>query len=207
MYAQRQLQALDLARRAYAAGARTSTVALLTGLHRKVLCRHFALGARAGAGPGKRPYSSPERFVKIATLATMVDASLAYAMYRDHCERWPQPAEALVTSYEYYAQRRAPCELPFDRVFYLVCWTDRLWAWTGRDAIFRLTTCTRCHCRYLAAPAIIDDHERECPFCKVQVRYWRDPRIQSRFPEREYPQIAAALAGVMTSLRLPADSA
>lgn len=201
----RQSQALEIARRAFAAGARTSTVQFLTGLDRWALRRHRTFEADEAPKPGKRP-DSPERFLKNASLSTMVDASLAYVLYRDHRERWPQPAEALITSYQQYAGRRTPCELSFDRVFYVVCWTDCLWAWTGRDAVFRFTTCTLCHCCYLASPAPVDDHERECPFCKVQVRYLRDPRLQSHFPQRKYPPISAALAEIMTSVGAPAES-
>lgn len=204
-YAPRQSQVVELARRAFAAGARTSTVQFLTGLDRWAQRRHVTFDPGGAPKPGKRP-DSPERFVKNASLSTMVDASLAYVLYRDHLERWPQAAEALVTSYEHYARRRTPCGLSFDRVFYVVCWTDCRWVWKGREAIFRFTTCTLCHCRYLASPAAVDDHERECPFCKVQVRYLRDPRLQSHFPERQYPQIAAALAGIMTSFEQSAES-
>lgn len=203
-YAPRQSQALELGRRAFAAGARTSTVEFLTGLDRWALRRYLTFEAGEAPKPGKRP-DSPERFVKNASLSTMIDASLAYALYRDHRERWPPRAEALVTSYEHYVSRRKPCALSFDRVFYLICWTDCLWVWAGREAIFRFTTCTLCHCRYLASPATVDDHERECPFCKVQLRYLRDPRLQSHFPKREYPQITAALADLMTSLGAPSD--
>jgi hypothetical protein len=204
-YAPRQSEALDLARRAFAAGARTSTVEFLTGLDRWALRRYLTFETGGAPKPGKRP-DSPERFVKNASLSTMVDASLAYVLYRDHRERWPHAAEALVTSYEHYAGRRKPCELSFDRVFYVVCWTDRIWVWTGREAIFRFTTCARCHCRYLASPAVVDDHERECPFCRVQVRYHRDPRVHNRFPKRDYPEISAALAEIMTSFGVPAES-
>jgi hypothetical protein len=126
-------------------------------------------------------------------------------LYRDHRARGTQPAEAVVASYEHYARRRAPCGLSFDRVFYVVCWTDGLWVWTGREAVFRCTTCTSCHCHYLAAPATVDDHERECPFCRLQVRYGRDPRLRSHFPERRYPQIAAALAGTVNFQQHPAE--
>jgi len=204
-YVPRQTQAVELARRAFAAGARTSTVEFLTGLDRWALRRYLTFEPGGAPKPGKRP-DSPERFVKNAGLATIVDASLAYVLYRDHLEHWPQRAEALVTSYEHYARRRAPCGLSFDRVFYVVCWTDCVWVWKGREAIFRFTTCPFCHCRYLASPASVEDHARECPFCKVQVRYLRDPRLRSHFPEREYPPIAAALAGVMTSVVAPAES-
>jgi hypothetical protein len=204
-YAPREPGALALARRAFAAGARTGTVESLTGLDRWTLRRCFTSAPDGAPKPGKRP-DSPDRFVKNASLSTMVDASLAYALYRDHREWWPQPAEALIMSYEHYVRRRAPCGLSFDRVFYIVCWTDCLWVWTGREAIFRLTTCTLCHCHYLASPATADDHERECPFCKALARYARDPRLRSHFPERRYPEVSAALAGIMTSLEHPAES-
>ena len=204
-YARHEPAALALARRALAAGARTSTVESLTGLDRWTLRRCFTCAPHGAPKPGKRP-DSPDRFVKNASLSTMVDASLAYALYRDHREWWPPPAEALVTSYEHYARRRAPCGLSFDRVFYVVCWTECLWVWTGREAIFRFTTCTLCHCHYLASPATVDDHERECPFCKALARYARDPRLRSHFPERRYPEISGALACIMTSLEHPAES-
>ena len=133
--------------------------------------------------------------MKNATLFTMIDASLAYAIYRDHRDGWPQPVEALLAAYEHYAnRRRISRELSFDRVFYIVCWTDQLWAWTGREAAFRFTACARCHCRYLASPASVDNHARDCPFCKLKLRYGREPRIQVRFPERKYPQLTEALA-------------
>lgn len=202
-YVPRQAQALELARRAFTAGARTSTVGFLTGLDRWILRRYLTFEADGAPKPGKRP-DSPERFLKNASLSAMVDASLAYVFYREHRDRWPQAAEALVTAYEHYASRRKPRELSFDRVFYVVCWTECVWAWAGREAIFRPTTCTLCHCRYLASPAMVDDHGRECPFCKVQVRYPRDPRLQSRFPAREHPQIAAALTDMMTAFGSPA---
>ena len=203
-YPARHFHALDLARRALTAGARTSTVRFLTGLDRRALRRYFVFDTGDFPKPGKRP-DSPERFFKIATLFTMIDASLVYAIYRDHHDRWPQPAEALLTAYEHYANRRALRELSFDRVFYVVCWTDRLWAWTGQEAVLRSTVCGYCHCRYLAPPAAVENHARDCPFCKLQVRYARDPGLQGRFPERQHPPITAALAEIMTSLGPPPE--
>jgi len=181
-HASRHFQAIELAGRAFAVGARPSTVEFLTGLDRGALRRQFTFEPGRAPKPGKRP-DSVERFLKNAGAATMLDASLAYVLYRDHRERCPHPADALVTGYEHYVQRRGPYGLRFDRVFYIVCWTDSLWAWTGREQIFRLATCANCHCRYLASPAVMDDHERECPFCKVRGRYGRDPRLRLHFPE------------------------
>jgi flagellar transcriptional activator FlhC len=201
----RHFQALDLARRALTAGARTSTVRFLTGLDGRALRRYFIFDDGEAPKPGKRP-DSPERFVKNASVFTMIDASLAYALYRDHCDRWPQPAEALLAAFAHYTSRRQRPELSFDRVFYVICWTERLWAWTGREALFQFTTCASCHCRYLACRTAVANHPRDCPFCKVQVRYRRDPRLQSRFPERAYPQITAALAEVMASLGRTAEA-
>jgi hypothetical protein len=195
-YAARHVQALDIARRALLAGARASTVGYLSGLDRWALRRYFVFDAEDAPRPGKRP-DSPERFVKNATLFTMIDASVAYAIYRDHRERWPHPAEAVLAAYAHYVRRRVPIELSFDRVFYVIAWTDRLWAWAGREAAFRFTTCEHCHCRYLAAPAAADNHLRDCLFCKLTLRYRRDPRVSNRFPEREYPWVSAALAKPM----------
>ena len=197
-YAARHVHALDLARRALTAGARASTVVFLTGLDRSALRRYFIFDARDAPRPGKRP-DSPERFLKNATLFTMIDASMVYAVYRDHRDRWPHPAEALLSAFEHYASRRAPAELSFDRVFYLISWTDRLWAWAAREAVFRFTACSLCHCRYLAPLAAVDNHARDCSFCRLAVRYWLDPRVRDRFPEREYPEITGALAQLMTS--------
>ena len=144
--------------------------------------------------------------MKNATLFTMIDASLAYAIYRDHRDGWPQPVEALLAAYEHYANRRRMSrELSFDRVFYIVCWTDQLWAWTGREAAFRFTACDRCHCRYLASPTSVENHARDCPFCKLQLRYGRDPLYRNRFPQPQHPQISAALAEIMNSLGRPAE--
>lgn len=192
-FAARHVHALDIARRALAAGARHSTVGFLTGLDRWALRRYFVFDAGEGPRPGKRP-DSPERFIKNATLCTMIDASMVYTIYRDHRDRSPHPAEALLAAYAHYISRRATHELTFDRVFYVVSWTDRLWAWTARDAVFRFTACSQCHCRYLAPPAAVDNHARDCPFCKLTLRYRRDRRLASRFPEREYPHVAALLA-------------
>ena len=193
-HAARHAQALDVARRALMAGARASTVGYLSGLDRWALRRYFVFDADDAPRPGKRP-DSPERFVKNATLFTMIDASLAYAIYRDHRERWPHPAEALLAAYAHYVRRRVPNELSFDRVFYVIAWTDRLWPWAGRDAAFRCTVCGHCHCRYLTSPAATDNHRRDCPFCKLAWRYRRDPRVANRFPEREYPRVRTTLAG------------
>jgi len=191
--AARHVHALDIARRALAAGARPSTVGFLTGLDRSALRRYFVFDAGEGPRPGKRP-DSPERFVKNATLFTMIDASMVYAIFRDHRDRLPHPAEALLAAYAHYASRRAPRELSFDRVFYVVSWTDRLWAWATREAVFRFLACGRCHCRYLAPPAAVVNHARDCPFCKLTLRYPRDRRLNSRFPERDHPHVAAELA-------------
>lgn len=204
-YGARHFQTLDLARRALAAGARTSTVRFLTGLDRWAQRRYFVFERGEAPKAGKRP-DSPERFIKNATLFTMIDASLLYAIYRDHRDRWPQPAEALLAAYEHYAERRTPPrDLSFDRAFYVVCWTDALWAWAGREAVFWFTACACCHCRYLAPPAVVANDERDCPFCKLQLRYERDRGLQGRFPEHEYPQITAALAEIMT-LGRPSES-
>jgi flagellar transcriptional activator FlhC len=198
-YAVRHVRALDLARRALTVGARASTVGFLTGLDRGALRRYFIFDAGDAPKPGKRP-DSPERFIKNATLFTMIDASTVYAIYRDHRDRWPHPAEALLSAFEHYASRRVPPELSFDRVFYVVSWTDRLWAWAARDAAFRFTACGHCHCRYLAPLAAVDNHARDCPFCKLAVRYRLDPRVRDRFREREHSEITAALAAqIMTS--------
>ena len=187
------MRALDIARRALAAGARASTVGFLTGLDRWALRRYFVFDAGEGPKPGKRP-DSPERFVKNATLVTMIDASMVYVIFRDHRDRSPHPAEALLAAYAHYVGRRSAHELSFDRVFYIVSWTDRLWAWAAREAVFRLTACGNCHCRYLAPPAALDNHARDCPFCKLMQRYLRDRRIYSRFPERLCPKPPAELA-------------
>ena len=192
------MHALDVARQALSAGARPSTVAFLTGLDRWALRRYFAFEAGEGPRPGKRP-DSPERFVKNATLFTMIDASMVYAIFRDHRDRWPHPADALLAAYAHYVSRRIGHELSFDRVFYVVCWTDRLWAWATREAVFRFTACGQCHCRYLAPPAAVDNHARDCPFCKLTLRYRRDRRLDSRFPERDYPHVAGLLAETLTS--------
>ena len=197
-HAARHTHALDLARRALAFGARHSTVGFLTGLDRWALRRYFVFDPEEWPKAGNRP-SSPECFLKNATLFTMVDASVVYAIYRDHRDRWPDAAEALLSAYGHYARRRVPPELSFDRAFYLVSWTDRLWSWAGREAVFRLTACARCHCRYLALPAPADDHARDCPFCKLKLRYGHEPRIRVRFAERKYPQVTEALAQLVTS--------
>jgi hypothetical protein len=191
--ATRHVQALAIAQRALAAGARPSTVGFLTGLDRHALRRYFVFDAADAPRPGKRP-DSPERFVKNATLFTMIDASMVYAIYCDHRDRWPHPAEALLAAYGYYVNRRATRELSFDRVFYVVSWTDRLWAWAAREAVFRFTPCAKCHCRYLAPPSAVDNHARDCPFCKLALRYRRDRRVSNRFPERDHPQLASVLA-------------
>jgi flagellar transcriptional activator FlhC len=195
-FAARHVQALDIARRSLAAGARTSTVGFLTGLDRWALRRYFIFDPADAPRPGKRP-DSPERFVKNATLLTMIEASMVYAIYRDHRDRWPHPAEALLAAYVHYINRRVPHELSFDRVFYVVSWTDRLWAWAAREAVFRFTPCGHCHCRYLAPPTAIDNHARDCPFCKLMLRYQRDRRLNSRFSEPPLPQVAAVLAQMM----------
>jgi len=196
--AARHVRALDIARQALAAGARTSTVGYLTGLDRSTLRRYFVFDAGEGPRPGKRP-DSPERFIKNATLTTMIEASMVYAIYRDHRDRLPHPAEALLAAYAHYTSRRVPHELSFDRVFYVVSWTDRLWAWVAREPVFRFTACNRCHCRYLAPPATVDNHVRDCPFCKLVQRYRRDGKLHSRFPQRAYPPVAAALARMASS--------
>jgi hypothetical protein len=197
-FATRHVHALDVARRALAAGARPSTVAFLTGLDRWALRRYFVFEAGEGPRPGKRP-DSPERFIKNATLFTMIDASMVYAIFRDHRDRWPHPADALLAAYAHYVSRRIGHELSFDRVFYVVSWTDRLWAWATRDAVFRFTACGQCHCRYLAPPAAVDNHARDCPFCKLTLRYRRDRRLDGRFPERDYPHVAGLLAETLAS--------
>ncbi len=196
-HAARHAHALDLARRALAFGARHSTVGFLTGLDRWALRRYFIFEPEEYPKSGNRP-SSPESFLKNATLFTMVDASVVYAIYRDHRDQGPHPAEALLSAYAHYVRRRVPPELSLDRVFYLVSWTDRLWAWAGREAVFRFTACERCHCRYLALPAPADDHARDCPFCKLKLRYGREPRIRVRFAERKYPQVTEALARLVS---------
>jgi len=191
--AARHVHALDIARRALAAGARPSTVGFLTGLDRSSLRRYFVFEAGEGPKPGKRP-DSPERFVKNATLFTMVDASIVYAIYRDFRDRSPHPAESLLAAYAHYSARRASRELSFDRVFYVVSWTDRLWAWATREAVFRFSACGHCHCRYLAPPVSVANHARDCPFCKLTLRYRRDRRLHGRFPERDHPHVGAELA-------------
>ena len=125
--AARHAHALDIARRALLAGARPSTVGFVPGLDRSALRRYFLFEAGEGPRPGKRP-DSPERFIKNATLFTMIDASVVYAIYHDHRDRSPYPAEALLAAYACYVTRRTSRELSFDRVFYVVSWTDRLWA-------------------------------------------------------------------------------
>ena len=167
----------------------------LTGLDRWALRRYFIFDAGEGPKPGKRP-DSPERFVKNATLLTMIDASMVYAIYRDHRDRTPHPAEALLAAYVHYVGRRVVHELSFDRVFYVISWTDRLWAWAAREAVFRLSACANCHCRYLAPPTAVDNHPRDCPFCKLMRRYLRDRRIYSRFPARPSPPVTVELAAL-----------
>lgn len=197
-FAARHVQALDIARRALAVGARTSTVGYLTGLDRWALRRYFVFDAGDGPKPGKRP-DSPERFVKNATLPTMIDASMLFAIYRDHRDRFPHPAEALLAAHAHYVRRRVPHQLSFDRAFYIVSWTDRLWAWAAREPVFRFTGCGRCHCRYLAPLAAVANHARDCPFCKLMLRYRRDRRLHRHFPERDYPWAASVLAETTTS--------
>jgi hypothetical protein len=65
--------------------------------------------------------------------------------------------------------------------------------------VFRCAACSHCHCRYLALPTAVDNHARDCPFCKLTLRYGRDRRLASRFPERDTPHVAALLARSMTA--------
>ena len=196
--AARHVQALSIARRALAAGARPSTVGFLTGLDRHALRRYFVFDADDAPRPGKRP-DSPERFVKNATLFTMIDASMVYAIYRDHRDRWPHPAEALLAAYAHYANRRASREIVL-RPGFLRRFLDRSALGVG-DQRGRLPL----HALRPTAIAAIwrlrrrcDNHARDCPFCKLTRRYRRDRRLHSRFPERDAPQLAAALAETMT---------
>ena len=69
----------------------------------------------------------------------------------------------------------------------------------GGEAVFQFTACGHCHCRYLAPLAAVDNDARDCTFCRLAERYWLDPRVRDRFPERQYPGIAAALAQITTS--------
>jgi hypothetical protein len=133
-----------------------------------------------------------------ASLFTMIDASMVCTPSTAIIDRSSHSAEALLAAYAHYVSRRLPRELSFDRVFYVVSWTDQIWAWAGREAVFRFATCSHCHCRYLAPLAALDNHARDCPFCKLTPRYRRDPAVRSRFPERKYPQVGAAFAKSMT---------
>jgi len=196
-YAERHVRAMELARRCFLAGARISTVEYLTGLDRSVLRKYF-FDRKHPPKPGKRP-DSVEAFLKNATLLTMVEASVFYCAYRRHLELWPCRAESVLCGYLQHKEDVIGSALTLDRAFYVVCWTDGLWA--TREKALRFATCTVCHSRYIAALAGHEHHERDCPFCRLWSRYAADPRIKGRFPERRREEVQSALSCLVAGLR------
>lgn len=146
---------------------------------------------------GKRP-DSIEAFLKNATLLTMVDASVFYSTYRRYLENWPWLAEALLFAYVQCRADAPQSDLTLDRAFYVVCWTDGMWA--ASEKHLRCAVCHRCHSRYVAPLACHEHHERDCPFCRLRSRYAVDPRVRSRFPERHRDDVLPALTSLVARL-------
>ena len=82
-----------------------------------------------------------------------------------------------------------------DRAFDLASHVDGLWI--VRTPSFSLVTCPVCTSQYVTSirPAPATNHE--CPFCKLVIRYRRDPRIQTSFPASALPDVTAIQLSVI----------
>ena len=186
----RHIHALDIARRALAAGAGSAPLyfspAWIAGRYAGI-----SLSTRRLAKSGQAP-DSPECFLKMPSLFTMVDASSS------------TPSTAIIAIGGRI--RPKPCSRPTRTTSADGCRASS--PSTGFSTSFRgpiamglggagsslpVDRLRPCHCRYLAPLAALPNHARDCPFCKLTPRYARDPAVRSRFPERKYPQVSRGI--------------
>jgi hypothetical protein len=193
----RQLLALQLAKKCAALGARVRTISHLSGLPRRELLRQlFPDRSRVPKG---RPPASPEWYHG-ANLLYRAEASTIMSIYRRLRGGGFTSAEALLAAYRHYRSiGEAPHRISLDRAFDLAAHTDGLWL-TDQQS-FSVLACPVCHSDFLAVYGSIPASNQPCPFCKLLQRYRTDQRVQASFPVRPLPDLAQVQLGARQLLR------
>lgn len=195
--ADRQLQALSLAKGCAALGARVRTIVHLTGLPPRETLRLF-FPDRQAVPRGRSP-DSPEWY-HTANLLHRAEASILIALYRRlRLAEFPA-GEALVGAYQHYmGVCQPPYRISFDRAFDLASHTDGLWLTSAMS--FSLVTCPSCHSDFLEAFGAMALTSERCPFCKLLRRHAADPRLQGAFPVHALVVPCADQLGMLSLLR------
>ena len=185
-HAERQLQRLGLARECAQLGARLRTIEIVSGLHQRQILR--LLHADHCVPPRGRSPETPEWYHG-GTLLDRTEASVFASLYRRLRGLDFDPAQALLGAYRHYRCicRRTP-RLSFDRAFDLARHLDGIW--NAKEVCFSLVTCAVCGSEHLAEAGAAAHAAGNCPFCKLMVRFPRDPRVQMSFPTPPLPDPA-----------------
>jgi len=199
--ADRQINALALAKACAAHGARVKTIGHVSGLPaRDVL--HLFFPDRLSVPRGRSP-DSPEWY-HTTNLLNRAEASIVTALYGRLRRGGFDAPDALLAAYgQYILVCQPPCRISFDRAFDLIAHTEGRWLTDAPS--FAVVACRRCDCEYLAAYGTSARADEQCPFCKLTQRYATDPRLQTAFPARPLLSPPLHEFGMLTLLGLAAS--
>ena len=180
-YIARHIRALSLAHACIQLGARMRTTSYITGLTHSELCRLYLPGERVfrcGRLPGSTDWIMDKTNCVVKAELSIFASIFTRLLQQGFC-----PGEAVVTAYRLYAS--ACADLPrvsFDRAFDIACHLKGLWA--HPSVSIALYPCAKCRSLYLSTVGNQAPGSSGCIFCRLLVRYRKDRRIQSSFPNR-----------------------
>lgn len=177
--ARRQLTAMERAVQCSVLGARTRTIAALTGMSQSEIVR--LLGDDRPVARGRCP-DSVEWYHR-ANVLERTEASFVVVRCVTAMKLHFDPVESLLHAYELYKRRFDERQrISFDRAFELTARSCGLWK--GFERKLSIATCRSCHGDYLTVLTNLPGSPADCPFCSLIRRYYLDPRLQQEFPER-----------------------
>ena len=160
-------------------GARTSTIAILTGMSQTDILR--LLGDDRPVARGRCP-DSVEWYHR-ANVLERAEASFVVVRCVTAMKLHFDPVESLLHAYALYRRRFDERQrISFDRAFELTARSCGLWK--GFERKMSVATCRSCRGDYLTVLTNLPGSSVDCPFCSLIRRYQLDPRLQQQFPER-----------------------
>lgn len=180
-YIERHIHALSRAHACIQLGARMRTASHISGLSPSELSKLYLPGERA-FHCGRLPSSADWLMDKTNSLMR-AELSIFASIFSRIMDQGFAPGDGMVTAYKLY---RSTCSghprVSFDRAFDVACHLKGLWVYTKIS--IALYPCP--HCDLLNLSSIGDDAPQHhgCVFCRLVVRYYKDQRIRTSFPQR-----------------------